>query len=623
MSFSSFRQYRPRRASRRVDDGRSALRHEGKSQDFLRRHAQDCSRYDRSSLTERYRFARDFVERVADTNNLWCAAIHLAENGDKAPGPNGQRLYRLMREDPKHVRQVLRAISVALKDGTYQPGPSRRVDVPKSNGRGTRPVDIANWQDQVVQRAIVQILDPFLDHQFDELSLGYRSGHDRFEAIARAGALVELDGRRTLLCTDLTNAFTRIPHTPLLHEIENRTGNISLVRLIRRIIEAGGRRRGVAQGGSLSALMLNLYLDRFLDQRWRQIHPDVALIRVADDLLLLCGSAREADDCLCNLGSLLRPTGMELNLNPGKTQIRDLSQGETATWLGFSLNWDGNQLCASLHDTFFEKVRDTLAESLAKADGVLHASEALRGIVDQLGPCFTTEDHADHVLCHLTTVAAELGFREFPHRDNLLGTWTKSATRYRTHCSLWRLAQQGLSSTVADTGSGSASSQSPPAQGPAHLDGPSEPTVSIRPSQVPSATVTVVSVPPAHGAAGWAFHVRFSDQQRVITKCRTQTGETPIRFLLQAALAAIRCVPPEYALRIFTDSRFLAYEWRSVVSNFGRVGWSTVRRGPPPNWDLLVALQGELAGRTARFELIPNGSRDSTPEVRLAGAARV
>ncbi len=122
-------------------------KHDGKSDDFLRRHDVECSRYDRATKTERYRFARDFVNRIADTRNLWNAVKKFAAHGEKAPGPNGQRLNQKLQKDEKWVRAELRRLSKQILDGTYIPGPARQLRIPKSSGRGTRPIEVLNWQD--------------------------------------------------------------------------------------------------------------------------------------------------------------------------------------------------------------------------------------------------------------------------------------------------------------------------------------------------------------------------------------------------------------------------------------------------------------------------------------------
>ena len=148
MSYSLFRRSPVTTTDNQLRDGGMPVGfHEGSAHAFLRRHERDCSGCDLPSRSERYRLARDCVERIADTRNLWCAVQHLVRHDDKAAGPNGQRLSRLVVTSQKWVRGELRRLSREVKAGTYRPGPVRRIDIPKTSGKGTRPIEVANWQD--------------------------------------------------------------------------------------------------------------------------------------------------------------------------------------------------------------------------------------------------------------------------------------------------------------------------------------------------------------------------------------------------------------------------------------------------------------------------------------------
>lgn len=601
MSFSRYGRFRPRQTSLRNDAEQPALAHVGTAQDFLQRHFRECSQYDCSTVAERIRFAGGFLERIAETRNLMCAVAHPAQNSDKAPGPNGQRLCRLLRENPAQVWQELRRLGREILAGSYQPGPTRTTRVPKSSGRGTRPIEVFNWQDQVVQRAIVQILEPFVDHEFDELSLGYRTGHDRFEAIAKAGALMELEDRQTLLCADLRDAFMRMPHTALLRDVERRIGNQRVTQLIGIIIRAGNRCRGVAQGGALSPLLLNLYLDRHLDHPWRRAQPNVPMVRVADDLLVLSRSVEEAQRCLSDLRRLLQPTGMQLN--ESKTQVSRLEAGEQADWLGFTVSIVGDRLRVGLARDFYAKAERTLREALAEPDGVLRAADATRGIFDQLGPCFYSENQ-DDVICHVASLAGALGLEELPDRDMLLETWRCSATRFLVQCRLWRLVYRGQHDTIPGVGSGSASCHFFPALSTPAGRGDGAPVAPVSSStlDLPPATLTVACVSATVGGDVWAYHVAIPGQRRTSTKCQMSYSHSRLRPALKAALQGIRLILPRYPVRIVTDSDYLCGDWLQTVEQCRRRGGKTLDGKTPGNWDLLVPLDREVSRRRVYFE---------------------
>ena len=166
-----------------------------------------------------------------------------------------------------------------ILDTTYRPGRDRRVPIPKASGHGTRTLLIQSIIDRLVQRAIVQTVQPYLDPTFDEQSYGYRPGCDRQQALARAERLALSANTWVWLTEDLKDAFNQVPQRRLLDVVRHRLPNEGIVRLIEHVVltDTG---RGLRQGGCLSPLLLNLYLDHHLDRRWRMRHPDLSLLRV-------------------------------------------------------------------------------------------------------------------------------------------------------------------------------------------------------------------------------------------------------------------------------------------------------------------------------------------------------
>ncbi len=150
--------------------------HEGDHWAFLRRHERAARNAAIGSRRERCDFARCLRDRAADLRTIRCAIDYLAEEPDKAAGPNGRRLEDL---DQRERLSLAQAISQAFREGTYVPGPIRLKRISKGVGRGTRTIAVANIEDRAAQRALTQALQPFLDPQFDELSFGYRPGRGR------------------------------------------------------------------------------------------------------------------------------------------------------------------------------------------------------------------------------------------------------------------------------------------------------------------------------------------------------------------------------------------------------------------------------------------------------------
>ena len=305
-----------------------------------------------------------------------------------------------------------------------------------------------------MQRAIVLAVQSLVDPLFNDLTLGFRPGRDRCEAVAIVAHLMHQSGRHVLVSADLRDAFTRVSHAPLLERVQALLGQEWLTRLIGRIITGTGRTRGVPQGGALFPLLLNFHLDGVLDQKWKKRHPDIPLIRYADDILLLCRNVEEAQQAYETLTELLQPTGMQLK-GSFETDTADLRTGHRAEWLGYSLGMVGGEITVEISEKLSKKLHHHLATALIEADGALVTQAVIRGVVDQLGPCYQHEDH-QRVFRQILATARELGMGETPGNDELLGAWHRSHARYVTIQRHLRLADRAAGMVTAAAGHGSA-----------------------------------------------------------------------------------------------------------------------------------------------------------------------
>jgi CRISPR-associated protein Cas1 len=248
-------------------------------------------------------FAECLFRRTVDSRNLKCAIDYLATESGTAPGPNGLKFEDL---DQSERWQLARVIGQALAKGEYRPGPELKVEIPKTSGHGTRTLRIQNIEDRVVQRSIVQVIQPFLEPTFARTSFGYRPGLGREHALALASHYAETGDRWVWVLDDIRDAFNHLPHNRLLQILKQRLPNTNLVALVSTAI-ANRENRGLRQGGSLSPLLLNVYLDQVLDRPWAKSRPDIPLIRYADDLLALTRDPDQAADAHTHLRSLLTP----------------------------------------------------------------------------------------------------------------------------------------------------------------------------------------------------------------------------------------------------------------------------------------------------------------------------
>ena len=208
-----------------------------------------------------------------------------------------------------------------LDRGHYVPGPVRRVDIPKRGG-GSRPLDSPCVRDRIVHGALAGVLTPLLDAEFEPGSFGYRPGRGVRQAVDRLGFL-RRKGFTHVVDADIERFFERVDHAMLLDRLAQSMHDGPLMQLIAHWLEhsaPGGR--GLAQGSPLSPLLANLFLDR-LDEALSR--DGLAIVRYADDFVVLARSPEGAEAALSRTRRLLAARG--LALNEAKTRVTDFDAG--------------------------------------------------------------------------------------------------------------------------------------------------------------------------------------------------------------------------------------------------------------------------------------------------------
>jgi len=215
-------------------------------------------------------------------------AYRLAKANDGAPGLDGKSFDAI---EVEGVEDFLEGIRQELLIRKYKPMPNRRVEIPKGNGK-TRTLGIPTVKDRVVQGALKLILEPIFEADFKDCSYGYRPKRHAHQAIDRVTAGI-LHGLTRVVDIDLSGYFDNIRHHILLEKVARRIQDGEIMHLLKLILTANGK-KGVPQGGIISPLLSNLYLngvdemmERAREVTRRKGYYNLDFIRSADDMVIL------------------------------------------------------------------------------------------------------------------------------------------------------------------------------------------------------------------------------------------------------------------------------------------------------------------------------------------------
>ncbi|MCA1679645.1 MAG: group II intron reverse transcriptase/maturase [Actinobacteria bacterium] len=299
-------------------------------------------------------------------------AAYWATRPKAAPGVDGVT----WRDYGSDLEENLRDLHDRVHAGRYRARPSRRVFIPKADGR-LRPLGVAALEDKIVQRALVEVLNAIYEQDFLGFSYGFRTGRSPHHALDALSVGIVRKKVNWVLDADFREFFTSLDHRWLERFLEHRIADRRVLRLIQKWMAAGviedgawtASEEGVPQGASASPLLANVYLHYVFDlwaHQWRtrHAHGDVVIVRFADDFVVGFEHRDDADRFWADLRERLAKFSLELNAE--KTRLiqfgrfaamnraeRGLGKPETFQFLGFT------HLCATSKNGRFKLKRTT------------------------------------------------------------------------------------------------------------------------------------------------------------------------------------------------------------------------------------------------------------------------
>ncbi len=318
----------------------------------------------------------DLLGRVLNRDNLNGAYRRVKANKG-APGIDGMTVEAALPWLKEHKNELLERI----RKGKYTPSPVRRVEIPKPDG-GVRKLGIPTVIDRIIQQAMTQQLIPIYEPLFSEDSFGYRPGKSAKDAVRKVKEYIE-QGYTRAVVLDLSKYFDTLNHTILLNLLRQQVKDERVVQMIKRYLKSGVMENGVVmetegspQGGNLSPLLANIYLNEF---DWEFRRRGVPCVRYADDIVLLAKSERAAERLLESSTKYLEEK-MKLKVNREKSRTVSVFAIRNFKFLGFCFGRNGTGVYIRVHAKAWKKVKDILRKltSRSRCGSIVRTMEKIK-----------------------------------------------------------------------------------------------------------------------------------------------------------------------------------------------------------------------------------------------------
>ena len=319
----------------------------------------------------------DLLGSILERDNLNRAYKRVKANKG-APGVDGMTIEEALLWLKEHKVELLERI----RKGHYTPSPVRRVEIPKPDG-GMRKLGIPTVVDRIIQQAIAQKLIPIYEPKFSEGSYGYRPGRSAKDAVLKIKEYAK-QGYTRAVVLDLSKYFDTLNHVLLLNILRRDVKDERVIQMIKRYLKSGVMENGVVvrteegspQGGNLSPLLANIYLNEF-DQEFQR--RGVPCIRYADDIVLLAKSERASKRLLESSTKYLEET-LELKVNRKKSRTVSVFAIRNFKYLGFCYGKNGKGIYIRVHADAWKKAKDKLRKltSRSRCGNIRKAMERIK-----------------------------------------------------------------------------------------------------------------------------------------------------------------------------------------------------------------------------------------------------
>jgi RNA-directed DNA polymerase len=350
------------------------------------------------------------MEEVCERENLK-EALRQVKANKGSPGVDGMTVGEIT----DYLKQHWPAIREQLLNGTYEPKPVRRVEIPKPDGGGVRKLGIPSVLDRFIQQAVLQVLQRRWDRTFSDHSYGFRPGRSAHQAVAQAQQYIA-EGHGWCVDLDLEKFFDRVNHDKLMGQVAKRVEDKRLLKLIRAFLNAGVMENGLVspsvegtpQGGPLSPLLSNLVLDeldRELDRRGHRF------ARYADDCNIYVRSERAGQRVMESVTRFITQK-LKLKVNEAKSAV---ARPQERKFLGFSFS-AGPEVKRVIAPKALDRFKQRIREITRRAKSV-----SIETTIEELAP-------------YMRGWRSYFGFCETPLVLQYLTRWV----RLRLRAALWR-----------------------------------------------------------------------------------------------------------------------------------------------------------------------------------------